>query len=144
VTAPARFPDSNSKAHVLNSWKEIASYLGRGVRTVQRYERAFALPVRRVSSDAGRGSVVAFTNDLDNWLRTVTISSAPSHAPQHPNQSAIASVHGSILEGASLRRESSELRTAHHEALLQLRSTVHRIMKVVILPPAKSGGHGNA
>ncbi len=31
---------------VLNSWKEIACYLGRGVRTVQRYERDLGLPVR--------------------------------------------------------------------------------------------------
>ena len=32
---------------VLNSWKEIASYLGRSVRTVQRWEREFGLPVHR-------------------------------------------------------------------------------------------------
>lgn len=30
----------------LTGWKEIANYLGKGVRAVQRYERKFGLPVR--------------------------------------------------------------------------------------------------
>jgi len=32
----------------LNSWKEIATYLSRGVRTVQRWERELKLPVHRI------------------------------------------------------------------------------------------------
>jgi len=32
---------------ILSGWKEIANYLGKGVRTVQRYERYMGLPVRR-------------------------------------------------------------------------------------------------
>jgi hypothetical protein len=36
----------------LNSWKEIASYMGRGVRTVQRYERELHLPVGRIHGKA--------------------------------------------------------------------------------------------
>jgi len=58
-------------AAVLNSWKEIAGYLGRGVRTVQRYERDSRLPVRRISGN-GRGAVVAFSNELDVWLEQST------------------------------------------------------------------------
>ena len=34
-----------TQLQVLNGWKEIANYLGKGVRTVQRYEREFGLPV---------------------------------------------------------------------------------------------------
>ena len=53
----------------LQGWKEIALYLGRGLRTVQRYEASFGLPVRRYAGkDAG--SVVAFKTDLDCWLRS--------------------------------------------------------------------------
>ena len=33
----------------LDSWKEIATYLGRGVRTAQRWEREEGLPVHRLS-----------------------------------------------------------------------------------------------
>jgi hypothetical protein len=53
--------------NALTSWKEIAQYLGKGVRTVQRWERMLALPVRRpVGKD--RGIVVAYTEELDAWL----------------------------------------------------------------------------
>src|SRR4051812_33630088 len=34
-------------SNTLQSWKEIAAYLKRGVRTVQRWERSHGLPVRR-------------------------------------------------------------------------------------------------
>ena len=33
----------------LNSWKEIATYMDRGVRTVQRWENG-GLPIRRVGA----------------------------------------------------------------------------------------------
>lgn len=55
-----------TKPGLLNSWKEIACYLGRGVRTAQRWER-LGLPVRRVSR--GRHSpVIAHAADIDAWL----------------------------------------------------------------------------
>lgn len=53
---------------LLSGWKEIAGHLGKGVRTVQRYERDLNLPVRRVSGKT-RGSVVATKSDLDSWVR---------------------------------------------------------------------------
>jgi PAS fold len=53
--------------HVLRSWKDIAQYMGTCVKTVQRWERAYDLPVRRVQP--GKGSVVlAFKNEVDKWL----------------------------------------------------------------------------
>src|SRR5438270_11269898 len=54
-------------ADVLNSWKEISNYIGRGVRTVQRWEKDFGLPVRRPSGHL-RGSVLAMKTDIDGWL----------------------------------------------------------------------------
>jgi len=53
---------------VLNSWKEVAAYLGRGVRTVQRWERELSLPVRRPRGKS-RSAVIAFKTELDRWLR---------------------------------------------------------------------------
>src|ERR1035441_3364214 len=35
----------------LDSWKEVAAYLKRGARTVQRWEREKALPVHRLRPD---------------------------------------------------------------------------------------------
>jgi len=51
----------------LDSWKEIALYLDRGVRTVQRWERDLGLPVHRIGK-GDRGSVFAFRHEIDRWL----------------------------------------------------------------------------
>jgi hypothetical protein len=59
-------PESKSR-RVLNSWKEIAAYTGRGVRTVQRYEAVLGLPIRR-TDERDRCAVLAFTDELDAWL----------------------------------------------------------------------------
>jgi phage terminase Nu1 subunit (DNA packaging protein) len=52
---------------VLTSWKEIASYFGKGVRTVQRWERQFGMPVRRPNQKT-KGVVCATCSELDRWL----------------------------------------------------------------------------
>jgi|SRR5215469_1789120 len=54
---------------VLRSWKERAAYLGRGVRTVQRWEQLLGLPIKRQKAKA-MGTVVASTDELDRWLLT--------------------------------------------------------------------------
>jgi hypothetical protein len=51
----------------LSSWKEIAAYLGKGVRTVQRWERQFGLPVRR--PNAKSHVIFALPQELDAWVR---------------------------------------------------------------------------
>ena len=50
----------------LDSWKEIAAYLGRGVRTVQRWERTAGLPVHRLPHEK-RDSVYAHPDELTAW-----------------------------------------------------------------------------
>lgn len=52
----------------LSSWKEIAQYLGRGVRTVQRWHSTLALPVHSVSGKT-RSKVFAYKAELDRWLQ---------------------------------------------------------------------------
>jgi hypothetical protein len=51
----------------IDSWKSIAEYLGRSSRTVQRWHRAYGLPVRRLGGDSS--SVYAYMDELDSWLR---------------------------------------------------------------------------
>ena len=53
--------------NILSSWKEIAGYLKRGVRTVQRWERDLRLPVRRPRGK-GRSAVLAIRSEVDAWL----------------------------------------------------------------------------
>src|SRR5512138_1966610 len=63
----------------LDSWKEIAAYLGRGVRTVQRWEREEGLPVHRLVHDK-RGNVYAQRDELAAWWesRRVTLAGESS------------------------------------------------------------------
>lgn len=53
----------------LDSWKEIAAYLNRGVRTVRRWEQEEALPVHR-HVHRTLGSVYAFKSEIDAWRRS--------------------------------------------------------------------------
>ena len=53
----------------LDSWKEIAAYLGRDVTTVQRWEKCEAMPVHRHVHDK-RSSVYALTSELDAWRQS--------------------------------------------------------------------------
>lgn len=52
---------------LLGSWKEIAAFFGRDVRTVQRWEHE-GLPVHR-RPGAGRSGVFADPSELEAWLR---------------------------------------------------------------------------
>src|SRR5687767_8668126 len=58
----SNLPDPSDR---LDSWKEIAAFLGRTVRTVQRWEKTAGLPVRR--GGPGRGTVVASRADVAEW-----------------------------------------------------------------------------
>jgi hypothetical protein len=53
---------------ILQSWKEIASELNRGVRTVQRWEQTLGLPVHRLGKGP-RCPVFAFKDELSLWFR---------------------------------------------------------------------------
>lgn len=50
----------------LESWKEIAAYLGRDVTTARRWEKQGHLPVHRLQHNK-LGSVYAYTSELDAW-----------------------------------------------------------------------------
>ena len=63
----------------LNGWKEIAAYVGRSVRTVQRWEKDFGLPVRRFGLSRPE-SVFALSREIDEWLLTSQGASARAGA----------------------------------------------------------------
>src|ERR1700739_1358147 len=62
--------DISEDSTVLSSWKDIARYLGKGVRTVQRWERHLGLPVRRPIGASQKSAVVLYRGDVDAWLAT--------------------------------------------------------------------------
>ena len=68
-------PDMNR----LDTWKEIAVYLGREVRTAQRWSKREGLPVHR-HFHARASTIYAFRDEVDAWLemrRPVTSERAP-------------------------------------------------------------------
>ena len=77
-------PDESDR---LDSWKEIASYLGREVRTVQGWEKNEGLPIHR-HQHARQGSVYAFKTELDAWRQGRKVMPADSPAPDSPPQDA--------------------------------------------------------
>ncbi|SFS16707.1 Tfp pilus assembly protein PilF [Granulicella pectinivorans] len=52
----------------LHSWKEIAAFFNRDVRTVRRWEIERKMPVYRVPGGP-RSGVYAYVNELERWLR---------------------------------------------------------------------------
>jgi hypothetical protein len=52
---------------MLSSWKEIAHFFGKGVRTVQRWEKTLDLPIHRPPG-APSNVVLARTSDLEEWM----------------------------------------------------------------------------
>jgi TolB-like protein/Flp pilus assembly protein TadD len=79
----------------LDSWKEIAAYLKREVRTLHRWEAQEGLPIHR-HLHRERGSVYAYKSELDSWLnnrRTVLEPPTPTAETRgRPNRIGVASV----------------------------------------------------
>ena len=71
-------PAGDASSERLQSWKELAAYLKRGARTVQRWEREEGLPVRRLQHGK-LGSIYGYKSELDAWwaARGEELSNAP-------------------------------------------------------------------
>jgi hypothetical protein len=71
-----------TNSDVLHSWKDISKYVGRGVRTVQRWEQDLGFPVHRPRGKE-RSAVMAFASEIDEWLRNTPIENTVApHVPE--------------------------------------------------------------
>ena len=91
---------STVSTSILSGWKEIANHLGKGVRTVQRYELELALPVRRVRE------------------------SFALRRQQPDNAAALADFKTVLTEHHRLREEMAIFRREMHTAMQELRQSV--------------------
>lgn len=57
---------------ILVGWSDIARYMGRGVRTVQRWHEELGLPITRPAQPR-KGVVIARRSHLDLWLRALPL-----------------------------------------------------------------------
>src|SRR5512134_2070826 len=71
----------------LDSWKAVAAYLHRDVRTVMRWERVRGLPVHRVPG-GGKPGVYALRSEVDTWWSTARTTAAPRAEATRPTRAA--------------------------------------------------------
>jgi hypothetical protein len=64
---------------ILNGWKQISGHIERSVRTAQRWEAQMGMPVHRPALKDS-GVVVAFTDELDNWICRTTLETEEKEA----------------------------------------------------------------
>ena len=69
-------------SEILRSWKEISRYAGASIRTLQRWEKEFRLPIRRIATKKG-AVVFAFKADLDTWFRARTQTAEMAVRDEH-------------------------------------------------------------
>jgi hypothetical protein len=121
--------NKSERPQFLSGWKEIGNYLGKGVRTVQRYERQMGLPVRRPAGKP-RGSVVALIAELDGWITASPIRDAfrlRSTAAEH--SSGAQAVTKGLSQLASLRDQMVMLRAELQASVAQLQHSVLEVTK---------------
>ncbi|HET8926165.1 MAG TPA: tetratricopeptide repeat protein [Candidatus Acidoferrum sp.] len=85
ISRPKTHPDPRGER--LESWKEIAVYLGRDVTTVRRWEKREGLPVYRLLHSK-LGSVYAYTTELDAWRD----KRVPAPTSEDPDASSISEI----------------------------------------------------
>ncbi len=111
--------DFGNHNRVLTSWKEIAAYLGKGVRTVQRWEKDFGLPVRRPTG-SDKSAILARTRDLDAWIAMrCSTRNLPDGTASRKQQ--MLSVRSSL---AAALATSQMLRELNLELLLQVKNAL--------------------
>lgn len=121
----------NVQAAVLTSWKDIARYMGKGVRTVQRWEQDFGLPVRRPQG-SNKKAILARPRDLDAWIAMRCQSRATMEIQMETlvDQKAaharhrISTLHAEVETSRMLRQSNRELIREVSAALEELRASI--------------------
>jgi hypothetical protein len=95
--------------------------MGKGVRTVQRWERTLGLPVRRAARNGSKSSLMVDTSELEMWMR----------ATFEPAQVAEVKLDWDLIkrskelvkESLPLREEHSQLVQQAHRAVMDLQES---------------------
>jgi hypothetical protein len=120
---------TRQEAKVLSSWKDIAAYLGKGVRTVQRWEREVGLPVSR-PQNTHKSTVLTSTDKLDRWVATKW-AQRPSRRESPPNAGSPNGIAASIRDFRRLRRANRELLFDLQQAMEGLRAESQTLVRSI-------------
>src|SRR5215469_12290929 len=102
-------PEASTARARLDSWKEIAAYIGRDIRTAMRWEKERGLPVHRVPGDGARQPVFAYKDELDEWLEQKE-GSAGAERPIEAAAPAVSARPPETADGKSQNRHSGRKR----------------------------------
>lgn len=120
---------------VLSGWKDIANYLGKAVRTVQRYEYELGLPVHRPSGKLC-GSVIAAKSDLDAWVTARPAREGPVIVDSNPDPSALLhELKTNLQQFKRLREETAQSRQALAKSRKVLRESLASTVSATNLAP---------
>jgi hypothetical protein len=100
--------DGSEVAAVLTSWIDIARYVGKGVRTVQRWERELGFPVRR-TKPGEKGSVLAVPREIDSWVKSQQFTDGRLDTYESDQATLLRSLLALRIENRDLRAENREL-----------------------------------
>jgi phage terminase Nu1 subunit (DNA packaging protein) len=103
----------------LESWKSIADYLNRNVRTAQRWEQIEGMPVHRQRHKKG-GSVYAYSHELDEWRKGQSYLGSTKQEIQPSREPAMARL---ALDRARLRLLHMVLLAALDQVMTQMQSS---------------------
>ncbi len=103
-------PDNSA---VLSSWKEIAAYLNKGVRTVQRWEEELSLPIHRPVAHNGR-IVIAVPAELDSWVQQQGTRNSAAHQVRAIEDSTVRAQMARLTE--TLQHLDNTIRHLHRTA----------------------------
>jgi hypothetical protein len=141
VTRAAENAKKLDERQYLTSWKEIAAYMRCGVRTVQRYEREFGLPVRRPTGKL-RGSVMATRAEIDAWVAAGPIRETFKLVRVEQNSRTLSQTKR-IEDGISaMRKLKDQMQALRAETRTALNLLIDRVSAVhLLMPPARPNGY---
>jgi predicted DNA-binding transcriptional regulator AlpA len=115
---------------IFSGWKDVANYLGKGVRTVQRYEKELALPVRRPGGKT-RGSVVATRAEIDAWIAASPVRDTFEPGTRRGTNSlpSMGSLRTSLGEMRKLREQMVALRSEMVHSVVLLSESLRQMCK---------------
>ena len=118
-----------AQKEVLDSWKEIAVFLKRGIRTVQRWERDEGLPVHRHGHNK-RATVIAYTAEIQKWIDSRREDRSPE--PQRTSVESYAHLtHAQLMQVCIAARSRAERARRHPDIILdKYRHEMTRLMEV--------------
>lgn len=131
---------ADSRQRRLESWKQIAAYLGRDVTTVRRWEKHEGLPVHRLHHNK-LGSVYAYTTELDAWRDERASAALAGGLDSLPMPSAVRRARAVILVVLVVSLAGGLVWFLRQRAATQPASASFRIRSLAVLPLENFSGN---